>query len=136
MAENEFSIYDLLDKIRLKPLLYLVYPSITRLYMYVSGYRHALLETGWEDVTAPSLQEFHFWARARLGQDRSSYGWMESILEACGGDEALALTRFYEMLDEYRNDQFPGLVERWEAEWDAIWEARWEAEAEQENQDE
>ena len=112
MAENEFTIYDLLDKIRPKPVLYLGELSITRLSMYVEGYQSALIDRGLREVTSPSFRDFHFWARARLGQDRKTIGWPGSILEACRGDEVQALNRFYAMLDEYRGGLFPDLVEQ------------------------
>ncbi len=113
MPENEFTIYELLDRIRPKPMLYLGELSISRLWMFVEGYRYALHDQGLREVTAPSFRDFHFWARARLGQKPLSDSWANSILEACRGDEAQALGRFYDMLDEYRSGLYPDLIEKY-----------------------
>ncbi len=110
--------------------MYLGTRSITRLYMYEAGYSGALYDHGILKPTNDIEPSIHYWVRARLGLDRSSIGWLGSILEVCDNDEGRAFERFYELLDEYRSGQFPDIVEQWEAEWDAIWEAKWAAEEE------
>ena len=135
MARPTFSINGLLDQIRAQPIMYLGIRSITRLYMYEAGYTGALYDHGIVEPSNGFAPGIHFWVRARLGLDRSSIGWLGSILEVCDNDEERAFERFYELLDEYRSGQFSNIVAEWEAEWDAKWAGQEEQEAQNEQRE-
>ena len=87
MPEETYNIYDLLDKMREKPALYLKRKSLTRLDAYVEGHRWALLDRGIKDVSEPAFFsiEFSEWVAAKLGHSYSQVGWCNTILAATLG---------------------------------------------------
>ena len=123
MPKETYNSYDLLDKMREKPAMYLGLKSLTRLEAFLNGYRYAAgYERGVKDIAHPAFNDFHDWTAARLGYESSTAGWCNIILADTLGwspkhhkwaklmqsvkpaDEAAALDRFYELLDEYRRE--------------------------------
>jgi hypothetical protein len=96
------TIYDLLDLLRVRPGMWIGVPSITRLDLFIAGFRvgihsaHASLED-----EAPPFQEFHDWITASIGRHKNGHGWSDMLLEACG-DEQAAFDRFWIELDAFR----------------------------------
>jgi len=125
MSEETYNIYNLLDKMRERPALYLGKKSLICLDAYAEGYRWALLDRGIKDVSEPAFFsiEFHDWVAAKLGYNYSQMGWCNAILSAALGgspkskkpwerlqvravkpvEDAAAFDRFYELLDEWRH---------------------------------
>ena len=128
MPEETYNIYDLLDKMREKPALWLTKKSLICLHAYVEGYRCALLDRGIKDVSEPAFFsiEFFDWVAARLGYNYSQMGWCNAILaDTLGwspkskrvwerllaravkpGEDSTAFDRFYELLDEWRHSGY------------------------------
>ncbi len=124
MPEETYNIYDLLDKMREKPAMYMGEKSLVRLQAHIYGYSYAMDNRGIKDVAQPPLGgiEFHDWVAVKLGYTYSEMGWCNLILsEALGwtpktrrkwerlrvrgvkpAEDAAAFDRFYELLDQYR----------------------------------
>lgn len=121
MSEDTFNIYDLLDEMREKPAMYLGVKSLRLLQAYTDGHMFALYQRGLKETSSPPFyREFNDWTAERLGYEYSTAGWCNIILANTLGwspkhhkwaklmqsvkpaDEAAALDRFYELLDEYR----------------------------------
>jgi hypothetical protein len=97
------TIYDLLALIRVRPGMWIGDPTITRLELFIAGFRggvhaaHASLDEG-----KPRFKDFHDWIATRLGQRKNGRGWSMMLLEACGSEEA-AFERFWTELDAFRS---------------------------------
>ena len=126
MPEETYNIYDLLDKMREQPAMYLGVKSLIRLHAFVEGHHLALLERSVKDVSNPPFFaiEFFDWVAVKLGYHSSEMGWCNAILADTLGrspnrrglwrrlglrgvkpmEDAAALDRFYELLDEYRRN--------------------------------
>ena len=90
----------ILDTIRERPAMYLGVKSLTALWHFLQGYEMARLRSEAEPL--PELpQHFADWVGYRLHLSGNCDGfWHHAILSRVR-DEALALDRFYELLDEF-----------------------------------
>lgn len=95
-------LFELLEKIKVKPGLYLGRASLTDLRMFVVGYRHARSElkvSNTEDE-ADFYRNFQPWLQVRLNV-RTSNAWDKIILFTMV-DEKRAFEYFFELLEEFR----------------------------------
>ncbi|MEC4818115.1 MAG: hypothetical protein SAK29_33315 [Scytonema sp. PMC 1069.18] len=98
----DFDPYKLLEWIKKRPGMYLGSASITRLDMLLRGYSLAKREVG----LPPTEQEQNFdgfqsWVQERYGV-KSNQSWAKIIL-FYSTDEQEALERFFELFEEYLN---------------------------------
>ncbi len=97
------TIYDLLDLIRVRPGMWIGEPSITRLAIFIEGFRsgiHAAHES--LEAETPLFHGFHDWVAARLGRRKNGHGWCDMLLDSTGGNEHAAFEKFWNELDAYR----------------------------------
>lgn len=99
---GRFDVYETIDRIRHRPAMYLGLYSLTRLQAFLNGCMYAAAECGAELVEQPEFGGFHDWVAMYYGRFESTAGWCNIILQEAGGDEAAALARFFELVDEYR----------------------------------
>lgn len=98
------SLYQLLEKIKERPGMYIGYPSVSELFMFLCGYKRAC-----QDMELPlsdEEQEFHEfqpWLQKRFGVSTSA-SWARIIL-LYSGDEADGLKNFFDLLTEFRNER-------------------------------
>lgn len=95
------TLFDLLEKIKTKPALYLGAASITNLRMFILGYRLARSEL---DITNSEIESdfyknFQPWLQNRLSI-RTVNAWDKIILLTCI-DEKSAFDYFFQLLDEF-----------------------------------
>jgi hypothetical protein len=90
----------LLDAIRERPAMYMGERSLSALWHYLHGYIEALRfhDIATRDVLPP---DFHDWVAYRLHFYESTSGYRNMILKRVP-DEAAALDRFFELLDDHR----------------------------------
>lgn len=100
-----FNIYELIDKIRLRPALYIGNHSVTRLNSFLHGYVCALHDFKIEMTEKPQFHNFHDWVAMRLNRYEGTSGWCNMLLKAENGDEEKALERFFVYLDEFKQRQ-------------------------------
>ncbi|MBE9130109.1 MULTISPECIES: hypothetical protein [unclassified Coleofasciculus] len=95
------TLFDLLEKIQIKPGLYLGTASITNLRMFLLGYRFARREAGITNTEAESdfYKNFQPWLQTRLSI-RTVSAWDKLILLTCI-DEKAAFDYFFQLLDEF-----------------------------------
>jgi hypothetical protein len=105
--ENQGSIQviegNILERIRLRPPMFLGKHSLSALRSFLDGYFLALHESGVEPKP-PLPNDFHDWVAYRLHFRESTSGYTNMILEYTP-DEAQALIRFFELFDEHQTRQ-------------------------------
>jgi hypothetical protein len=98
--------YDLLHQIEQKPALFLGSPSLSNLYMFLTGYQFARRES--KLPLSPQEREFQGfqpWLQDRLGI-KTSQSWSQLILFH-STDERDAFERFFRLFDEFVQCQHP-----------------------------
>ncbi|HAZ44394.1 MAG TPA: hypothetical protein DDW76_06195 [Cyanobacteria bacterium UBA11369] len=95
------TLFELLEKIKTKPGLYLGTASITNLRMFILGYLFARSEVGITNTEAESdfYKNFQPWLQNRLSI-RTVNAWDKIILLTCI-DEKAAFDYFFQLLDEF-----------------------------------
>jgi hypothetical protein len=94
------NLYDILDKMRERPAMYLGSHSITRLEAFISGF----YEGSNDEVTEnPPFDSFNDFVGKFYGKYTTA-GWKNLILADHYGNEQEALDRFFVLLDEYREN--------------------------------
>jgi hypothetical protein len=103
---NENSnIYDLLDRLRERPGLYLGVKSISRLRAFLDGYNTAFIDEGLSlSMGDPSFARFDEWVAQQYQQPDSVAGWNDLILWEVD-DEEIAVDTFYKLLDKFRAEE-------------------------------
>ena len=102
-VKNEY-LYDLLERIKKRPGMYLGKPSITRLNMLLTGYSMARIELD----LPPTKQEEEFggfqdWIEERY-KITSTHGW-DSIILFYSADERDALSNFFQLFEQFCNGE-------------------------------
>ncbi|MEO1432543.1 MAG: hypothetical protein AAFV71_26420 [Cyanobacteria bacterium J06633_8] len=96
-------LYEVLQKIKSRPGMYIGKPSVTHLFHFLVGYEFARGEldiepTEWEDDFHENFQP---WLQKRYHVSTSN-SWANIIMLYCGSEKE-GLDSFYELLDEFRN---------------------------------
>lgn len=96
------TLFDLLERIQKSPGIYLGYPSVQSLFMFLNGYEVARDEAGIELTKEEETfyDQFQPWLQQRLGV-RSVTSWAKLIMLSCH-DEKTGFKRFFELLSEFR----------------------------------
>jgi hypothetical protein len=92
------TLYQVLDRIRERPAMYIGETSITALYHFVAGFFTAC-NGGTKEV--PDFDGFNDFVGEYYGKSTTA-GWKNLILADHFGNEQEALSRFYEILDDFR----------------------------------
>jgi hypothetical protein len=95
------ALFNLLEKIKTKPGLYLGTASISKLRMFILGYRFSRSELGIANTQAESdfYKKFQPWLQKRLSIHTVN-AWDKIILLTCV-DEKAAFDYFFQLLDEF-----------------------------------
>jgi hypothetical protein len=94
------NLYDSLDKMRERPAMYLGEKSITRMEAFIMGF----YEGSNDEITEnPPFHDFNDFVGKFYGKYTTA-GWKNLILSDHYGNEKEALDRFFELLDEYREN--------------------------------
>jgi hypothetical protein len=91
-------LYDVLDKMRERPALYLGNISITRLEAFINGFLYG--QNG-ETQEKPSFNGFNDFID-KYYNNFDVAGWRNKILASHYGNQEEAITQFYKLLDEFR----------------------------------
>ena len=99
------TIFDLLERIEESPGMYLGYPSVQSLFMFLNGYDFARDEAGIELTEDEKIfyDKFQPWLQKRMGV-RCVASWAKIIMLFCH-DERTGFERFFELLSEFRQQQ-------------------------------
>jgi hypothetical protein len=94
------NIYQLIDRIKKRPGMYLGKPSIIRLKAFLDGYMGARQDLGFP-LTEQEEKFNHFqeWIQTRF-KITSSHSWADIIL-FYSADEKEALNQFFELFDQF-----------------------------------
>jgi hypothetical protein len=98
-------LFELLDKIRVKPGMYIGGASVTDLFMFIGGYKAAQHEFGvtMTEVEQRFYREFQPWLQRRLGMT-TSRSWAK-MLEFRSINQQEAFEAFFKLLDEFCNSE-------------------------------
>jgi len=107
---GRFDVYETIAQIRPRPALYIGFHSLVLLRAFLDGCFHMAGEHGIERCERPDFSGLHDWVAERFGWSESTAGWCNIIVQECGGDEARALDRFFELVEEYRRSAAPGVA--------------------------
>lgn len=96
------NLYETLAKIKQTPAMYLGRPSVSDLFMFLTGYEFARSELGYD---LDNDEEFFFdsfqpWLQKRLGI-KSVTSWAKLIMLSCQ-DEKTGFEKFFILLDEFQ----------------------------------
>jgi hypothetical protein len=98
--------YELLSRIHKKPAMYIGFPSISNLFMFLCGYQHAHDLLG----TPVTEQEEEFagfqpWLQKRFAVNTSA-SWAKIIM-FYSSDETQAFESFFDLLEEFIKEKYP-----------------------------
>lgn len=97
-------LFQIINKIKKRPGMYLGSNSITALSHFLNGYQTAYhdLEIYWNGWLFPlDFKYMSGFTNIRLKCD-NTMGWFNNILNFCDGDEKTALCKFFDLYDEFR----------------------------------
>ncbi|TAE53279.1 MAG: hypothetical protein EAZ87_23920 [Nostocales cyanobacterium] len=98
-VKNEY-LYNLLDRIKQRPGMYLGKCSITRLNMLLVGYSQARMELGLpRTAQEQEFDQFQEWIQNKYNIS-DSQGW-DSIILLNSTDEKAAFYQFFQLFDEF-----------------------------------
>jgi hypothetical protein len=94
-------LFEVLEKIQKSPGLYLGRPSVSDLFVFLTGYEFARSEQGIEltDAEEAFWDEFQPWLQNKLGI-ASVTSWAKLIMLSCH-DEKTGFELFFRLLDEF-----------------------------------
>ncbi|MFB2839553.1 hypothetical protein [Floridanema evergladense] len=95
-------VFELLEKIRTKPGMYIGRPSVSDLFMFLVGYEYGHGESGVEPTEEEDdfYGEFQPWLQKKLGIKTVS-SWAKIIMLSCH-DEKIGFEKFFKLLDEFK----------------------------------
>ena len=98
------SIFDTIDLIQKRPGMFIGSNSITSLFHYLNGYQAAELENGIYrkgELFPLPFRYMHEYTGYRL-KEHSTAGWYHLILNSCNGAEDIALQKFFEFYNDFK----------------------------------
>ena len=95
-------LYDVLQKVKTKPGMYIGRPSVSDLFIFIVGYEFARGEldiepTEWEDDFNENFQP---WLQKKYHVSTSN-SWAKIIMLYCGNEQE-GFNAFYRLLDEFQ----------------------------------
>jgi hypothetical protein len=99
--ESKGGLFEILAKIKSKPGMYIGHPSVSDLFVFLTGYKTARRELGIEPTDRELIfyESFHDFIRNHY-QIHSSNSWAKIIMLNCP-DENQGFDRFFELLAEF-----------------------------------
>ena len=98
---GEMNLYTVLDKMRERPAMYLGAASLTALSSFIDGFREGC---NYENSEEPSFDKFNDFIGNHYGKYTTA-GWKNLILANHFGNEEEAIKLFFELLDEFRQEE-------------------------------
>jgi hypothetical protein len=95
-------VFEILEKIKTKPGMYLGRPSVSDLFMFLVGYECSRSELGIESTPEEDdfYGEFQPWLQKKLGITTVT-AWSKMIMLYCH-DEKAGFEYFFSLLDEFK----------------------------------
>lgn len=97
-----WNIYNLIDKIKERPLMYIWDKKLTSLSIYIAGYQWCLAEKEIKEEEMSNLNMFHDWIANEYGYSESTSWWLSMILENSKNEED-ALNKFFILMEKFQN---------------------------------
>lgn len=95
-------LFAVLEEIRPRPVLLIGSSSLVDLRVWLEGLDFGLRRVGGCLVSDPTFYHFHRFAQLRLGFRESTSGWTRMITDRSDGEPGSAISRFFELFDEFR----------------------------------
>lgn len=105
--EGNMETFELIERMRERPGVWLGKKSISLLNVFLYGYGAAEMDYNIRIEQRQQLLPLSWWfmhefAKIKCNEYESTAGWCNIILNHCGGEEEAALDKFYEFFDEFR----------------------------------
>ena len=96
-------LFEILEKIKVRPGMYIGRASVSDLFIFLGGYKTARRELGIEltEKEAEFCKEFHNFIE-RTYKLHTSNSWAKIIMLYCN-DEKAGFKKFFELLEEFKN---------------------------------
>jgi len=97
-------LFQIIEKIRIRPYMYLGSEKISDLLVFISGYILALddLKITEKKILPLSINFFHDYVAKKFDYYESTSGWRKMILDQVKQNEEEALKLFYSLFDEFK----------------------------------
>lgn len=94
-------LFEVLEKIKARPGMYLGRPSVSDLFMFLVGYEFARSESGIDlsEQEEQFYEAFQPWLQKKLSVTTTA-SWAKLILHSCSGEET-GFYAFFDLLDEF-----------------------------------
>jgi len=102
------SIFDLMndENFRKRTAMYLGEKKISILRGFIVGYLYGLDAKEIQlRESEPKFEKFNDWVANHFNWYESTAGWNNIILKECGGDEKLAVDKFFELYDKFKKSE-------------------------------
>lgn len=107
------TLYDLLDKIRQKPGIYIGAPSLSSLHMFLCGYTFSRQEQNLAlTPEEQTFEKFQAWTQQRF-QINASVSWAKIILLHTA-DERAGFELFFELWNDFLSEQVKEPIREYE----------------------
>ncbi len=95
--------FEILEKIKTKPVMYIGSPSVNDLFHFLVGFKTALRELGIQatDEEMDFYREFQPWVQKKYHVSTSN-SWAKIIMLHCGSEQE-GLNVFYKLLEEFQS---------------------------------
>ncbi|GJD22656.1 hypothetical protein RIVM261_076120 [Rivularia sp. IAM M-261] len=95
--------FEILEKIKTKPGMYIGSPSVSDLFHFIVGFKTALRELGVQatDEEMDFYREFQPWVQKKYHVSTSN-SWAKIIMLHCGSEQE-GLNVFYKLLEEFKS---------------------------------
>ena len=122
MNLDSYDIYNVLERVRKRPGLYIGEENLNSLLVYIGGYSGAMMDAKIACVSKPEFGGFHEFVREKYGYSESTMGWANMILASTLGLDPKnirwenydndvsreqykeSINVFYKLLDEFKKN--------------------------------
>ncbi len=97
------NLIEIVRQIRFRPVMYIGDKKISSMYMFLNGYRFAIMihKLEADQPVTMAFQDFNDFIALKLGKNSITHGWRAMMIEHCDGNEEKALEFFFETFEEF-----------------------------------
>lgn len=95
-------IYEIIELVKTRPPMYIGDSTLSTMDIFLAGAGFGLSLN--EIKESPDFMDFHIWVRDKFELPPLSVGYKTIILEQCNGDEEIGLKMFFDLIEEFKNE--------------------------------
>ena len=98
------NLFEVLDYVKYRPVLFLGDKKITTLWHFIGGYQFSFSLNKIKEKSFPDFAWFSTWIKGRIKTEYGlAAGWKHHLLSTYDNDEELAFNKFFQHLEEFKN---------------------------------